>query len=58
MQDVSNKTETAQFLRVSKATVDRLVKKGLLKRTKLSERKVGFLKSDIQAYLASGGGIQ
>lgn len=53
--EILNNKETANLLRVSAPTVRRLVEQGLLKRIKLSARRVGFLRSDIDAFLANGG---
>lgn len=53
--EILDDKETANLLRVSVPTVRRLVEKGLLKRIKLSARRVGFLRSDIDAFLANGG---
>jgi predicted DNA-binding transcriptional regulator AlpA len=54
-EPIRTKTETANFLRISKPTLDKRVREGKIVKTKLSDRRVGFLESDIQAYLANGG---
>ncbi len=53
--EILTSKETANFLRVSAPTLRRLAEKGLLKRIKLSPRRVGFLKTEIDDFLAKGG---
>jgi excisionase family DNA binding protein len=53
--EILSSKETANFLRVSAPTLRRLAEKGQLRRIKLSPRRIGFLKTDIDAFLAKGG---
>lgn len=55
-EPIKTKSETAQYLRITKPTLDKLVRDGRIKKTKLSDRRVGFLESDIDAFLK--GGVQ
>lgn len=54
-QKVLSRSDAAKKITISVNTLQRLVKLGNIKQVKLSSRRVGFLESDIEAYLANGG---
>jgi excisionase family DNA binding protein len=52
--DLLTQTEAAKFVRLSERTLQRLIEDGRgPARLKLSERRVGFLKSDLLQWLQS-----
>ena len=50
---VLSKNTTAGRLSVSVRTLEKLAKQGLIQKIQVSERRVGFLESDVAAYLQS-----
>jgi predicted DNA-binding transcriptional regulator AlpA len=52
---VLSRGETAKKMIISVNTLRNVVKNGKLKQVKLSARRVGYLESDVNTYLANGG---
>ena len=51
METILSHKEACRVLSISKPTLYRLTKKGMLQKIKISEGRVGWLQSSIQAYI-------